>query len=96
MIISGQVIRQMVWVELSNYARHMMFYLSLGSTKNKRLSSYCELFRLHFGEAELESIRRATNTGMAIGSDRFKEEIAELTGRRVTLLKPGPKPKNMG
>ncbi|MGM0656382.1 MAG: hypothetical protein ACQETR_13845 [Thermodesulfobacteriota bacterium] len=31
----------------------------------------------------LEQIRKATNKGMIVGNDRFREEIEALTGRRV-------------
>jgi putative transposase len=32
---------------------------------------------------------------MALGNDRFKEEIEKLTGRRVTPRKRGRKPSQM-
>jgi putative transposase len=38
-------------------------------------------------------IRESTNMGLALGNDRFKQEIEKLTGRRVRSLKRGPKPK---
>jgi hypothetical protein len=31
----------------------------------------------------IEQIRKATNKGMIVGTDRFREELEALTGRRV-------------
>lgn len=69
-------------------------YCELGKTPEQRASAYREMFRGHFEETILKTIRDATNQGMALGNDRFKEEIESLTERRVMLLKRGPKPKN--
>jgi len=44
-------------------------------------------------ETMLCQIRNSSNSGMALGSDRFKQEIEALTWGRVTALKRGPKPK---
>ncbi len=38
-------------------------------------------------------IHESLNKGLALGNDRFRKEIEHLTARRVTPLKPGPKPK---
>ena len=35
----------------------------------------------------MEEIRTSTNKGMAVGNDRFKEEIETLTGRRLKAKK---------
>jgi hypothetical protein len=37
----------------------------------------------------LEEIRTSTHKGIAVGKDRFKEEIEALTGRRVKSKKRG-------
>jgi putative transposase len=39
-----------------------------------------------------EDIRAATKSGMALGNERFKNELASLTGRRLHALPPGRKP----
>jgi len=45
---------------------------------------------IHQGEGELlKEISDNTHKGMAIGSDRFKEEIEALTGRRLKSKKRG-------
>lgn len=43
-----------------------------------------------------DSVRRETNTvfALALGNDKFRQEIEMLTGRRVTGLKRGLKVKN--
>lgn len=69
-------------------------YLKLGPTPADRTQAYCALFEGQIDAATLKQIRDATNQGLALGSDRFKAEIAGLSGRRVTLLKRGP--KNLG
>ena len=64
-------------------------YLRLGQTPNERIKNYRALFSHHVGSDLLEEIRSGTNRGMAIGHDRFKDEIEILTGRRL-------KPKKVG
>jgi len=32
--------------------------------------------------------------GLALDNERFKQEVEKITGRRVTELKRGPKPKD--
>jgi len=64
-------------------------YLRLGSTKDKRTKNYRAIFTHHVEGDLLEEIRSSVNKGMALGHDRFKDEIEKLTGRRV-------KPKKVG
>lgn len=67
-------------------------YESLGDDRASRALSYKALFDDKLHEVFLTEIREATNRGLALGSDRFKEEIAVLTGRRVTVAKQGRPP----
>ena len=69
-------------------------YTQLGDTPESRAQVYRELFRGHMDLVLLTQIRQAVNQGMVLGNDRFKQEIAQLTGRRVNTLKRGPKPKS--
>ncbi len=64
-------------------------YLRLGETKNERMKNYRALFSHHVEGDLLEEIRSNANKGMAIGHDRFKEEIEKLTGRRLKPQKAG-------
>lgn len=68
-------------------------YLALANNKQERLTAYRLLFRAHIDISELDIIRQATNKGLAIGNDRFRQEIEKLSGRRVTEMKRGPKRK---
>ena len=69
-------------------------YLQLGNTVKERCQSYKDLFIGHFCDEVVSEIRTVTNKGIALGNDRFKLEIEKLSGRRVTELKRGPKPKS--
>lgn len=64
-------------------------YLSLGMEPLERQKNYRALFTHHVDDVLLEEIRTNTNKGMAVGNDRFKEEIEALTGRRVRAKKRG-------
>jgi len=68
-------------------------YRALGETDEDCSAAYREIFTGQIEPAMLKQIRQATNTGMALGNDRFKMEVERLTGRRVYHLKRGPKPK---
>jgi len=65
-------------------------YLALGKSPLERQKNYRALFAHHVEDAELlKEIRENTNKGLAIGHDRFKDEIEMLTGRRVKAKKRG-------
>ena len=68
-------------------------YRDLGATATERSAAYRELFVGQLDTTILNQIRQASNQGMVLGNDRFKREVERLSGRRVTLLKRGPKPK---
>ena len=64
-------------------------YLSLGKKLVERQKNYRKIFVQHIDGKLLENIRSSTQKGMAVGSDRFKEEIETLTGRRLKSKKRG-------
>lgn len=64
-------------------------YLALGLNDQERQVSYRELFRYQLEPGLADEIRSATNGNYALGSSRFKEQIAEALGRRVTRGKVG-------
>jgi putative transposase len=70
-------------------------YRRLGKTQTERTAAYRELFRGHLDLKMLTQIRQAANQGLALGSDRFKQEIERLAGRRVVALKKGRKRKRV-
>lgn len=64
-------------------------YLALGVNIAECRKQYRSLFKQHIEGEALEEIRANTNKGLALGNDRFKEEIERLTGRRVKAKKRG-------
>ncbi|CAH0993353.1 hypothetical protein SIN8267_03501 [Sinobacterium norvegicum] len=66
-------------------------YVSLAKTQLTREVRYRALFAGQVEEALLSDIRLSAKRGMALGCERFKEELEVLGGRRQRLLKRGPK-----
>ena len=64
-------------------------YLLLGGDASSRQKKYRALFAHHVDSKMLEEIRDNTYKGMAIGNDRFKEELETLTARRLKSKKRG-------
>jgi putative transposase len=69
-------------------------YLRLGNDTATRLVEYQKLFDIILLSEKLDEIRTASRKGMAMGSNRFKLEIEQLTGRRVTEVQKG-RPKKL-
>jgi len=70
-------------------------YLQLGDTEEKRQTRYRELFRYALDGKIMSEIRDSVNKGLALGSERFKDEIEINLKRRVRSEKPGRKPKEL-
>ena len=69
-------------------------YLALGTDSATQQANYRQLFSSHIDGELIDDIRNNTNRGMAIGNERFKQEIEVLTGRKMQLGKRGrPKSK---
>ena len=68
-------------------------YQALGNTASERSAAYRDLFAGQLDSDIVTRIRQTTNQGMALGSERFKQEIEQRTGRRVTVLKRGTRPR---
>ena len=81
-------------IESELYSPHDT-YLKLGQTKIQRLQAYRSLFKAHVEGELLEEIRCAVNQGLALGNDRFKDEIETLYGRRVRPAKMGRPRKSL-
>lgn len=64
-------------------------YLALGPDEASRQSRYRDLFRSHVDDVLLTKIRYCVQRGLAIGHERFKEQIEALTGQRVSSSKRG-------
>ena len=67
-------------------------YSQLDVNESERQLAYRQLFRLGISKTDLGALREATNKGWVLGSDRFREEIERLSGRRsVAKLRGRPK-----
>lgn len=70
-------------------------YLKLGETDNERLKNYRKLFAVHLEPALLKEIRDSVNTGLVLGTERFKDELAANLQRKVRLEAAGRKRSTM-
>ena len=68
-------------------------YLRLGRSVSERRERYRSLFTGHEDGSLVKDIRDAVNTGLALGSDRFKDEIETNFKRQVRPAKMG-RPRN--
>ncbi|WPL20231.1 hypothetical protein [Thiorhodovibrio frisius] len=57
-------------------------YLGLGETPESRQAAYRELFRTGLDEAALLELRLAIQQSQPIGSERFLQQIEQMTGQR--------------
>jgi putative transposase len=78
--------------KVSNLCTPHLLYTALGMSDSERQACYRSLFASHVEGKLLEDIRAATKSGMSLGNERFKNELASLTGRRLHALPPGIKP----
>lgn len=74
---------------MSDLCKPHQEYLSLGKNPSERQKKYRELFAHHLDGESLNEIRGNTQRGLAVGNDRFKEELETLTGRRLKPKKRG-------
>lgn len=58
-------------------------YLALGNTAEARSEAYRALFRYQLEDAELTEIRASLNKGLAVGAERFKDQIEATVARSV-------------
>jgi putative transposase len=64
-------------------------YRELGCDDEGRRRAYRALCRTDIDEPTLNAIRWATGGGWALGSDRFREEVSRVAGRRAGPLRRG-------
>lgn len=67
-------------------------YRRLGAGPGERQAAYRALFDDALDAEFVEAVRAATNGGWALGGERFKQQIAEALGRRVTPVPVGRPP----
>lgn len=86
----------------SSYASHVLgkpddliddhpLYLALGNTEESRREAYRALFRYQLDDAELTDIRESLNKGLAVGAERFKDQIEAAVARSVRPGQAGRK-----
>ena len=63
--------------------------LGLGNTPIERQAAYRALFCEQLPAPLVEDINQATLSGLALGNDKFRQQIQQLTGQSVTSGKPG-------
>jgi putative transposase len=68
-------------------------YMALGLDQTSRLEAYRKLFVEDMNRELVLDIRKALNTGLALGNDSFRKEVEQLTSQRQHHLKRGPTPK---
>ncbi|MFA7556067.1 MAG: transposase [Spongiibacteraceae bacterium] len=64
-------------------------YEDLGEDSDERAAAYRRLFRYSFDPGLLDYIDETVQVGQVLGGDRFKDQIEQLTNRRVRPLKRG-------
>ena len=64
-------------------------YMSLGITSEKRGLAYQALFEHHVEGKLLNDIRQSANKGLALGNDKFINDVEALTGKTVSMGKRG-------
>ena len=64
-------------------------YFALGDTDAARQEAYRELFKYQIEPGVLKQIRDAGNYGIALGGDRFREEVEAALNRRIDVPKRG-------
>ena len=68
-------------------------YLSLGKNLQECSKAYRHLFSGRLDEHFINEIRKVSKQGLVLGNEKFKNEMAQLTGCRVAELRRGPKSK---
>jgi putative transposase len=86
----------------SSYAHHALgkhddligdhpLYVALGNTAETRRAAYRELFRYQLDDADITEILTSLNKGLAVGAERFKDQIETVLARSVRPGQAGRK-----
>jgi len=78
---------------LDGLVRPHELYDRLGPSAPERQMAYRHLFHCLLSEADLGAIRDATNRNWALGNDRFRRRIEELSGRPCAPERRGRRAK---
>jgi putative transposase len=66
-------------------------YLALGNTAEMRSAAYRALFRYQLDDEKLTDIRASLNKGLAVGAERFKDQVETAVARSVRPGQAGRK-----
>lgn len=100
--VRANMVEQPQGYRWSSYASHALgkpddliddhsLYLALGNTAETRRAAYRALFRYQLDEAELTDIRTSLNKELAVGAERFKDQIETVLARSVRPGQAGRK-----
>ena len=64
-------------------------YLALGATDEQRQAAYRGLFKNALTQHTLDTLRESTQKSWVFGSDRFKQEVEQLTQRQLSSKQRG-------
>ncbi len=64
-------------------------YLQLGKESSDRQRSYRELFDAHVDRELIKDLRLATQKGLVLGTERFKDQVEALYGRKMRAGRAG-------
>lgn len=78
-------------VSAAMWTPHAM-YLGLAHKAKERCRIYRKSMSEVMGTSLIRDIRLSLNTGLVLGSERFKDEVEQLTGQTQRQGKRGPKP----
>ncbi len=75
--------------EITSFIQPHLLYQQLGGDAESRRQAYRELFRYELDPGWVDEIRKATNGGFVLGSERFQKEVGTMLGRRTWRGIPG-------
>ncbi len=64
-------------------------YLRLGEGQLQRQANYRALFKAQVSDKLIAELRKATNSGLALGGDTFVDQLEALSGRRLRAMRAG-------
>ena len=86
--------RSNAWGDTQSWMTPHEQYLKLGADESERCHAYRELFRAQLSEEDLHAFRSAAHYSVPLGTDRFAEQIKQVTGKNIGYASRGrPKKK---
>lgn len=68
-------------------------YLSLGATRKERCAAYADLVSRGLDESQAHEVKQYLHQQRALGGERFRAQIAEVSGRVVCVRSRGGQPR---